>query len=258
MASNSTTTDPDVGAVIQHYPQGKTGKVANIIAGVLLLGVAAFLGGGLILDRTVETSTFWGLMAVGAVFGGMGVWTIYTALGLKPTSALLGERGLVKITGEEGKPQQRDVVLWGDVSEFYQHVTRHYRNGAYTHTTHVYTLLTRNGAKLIFDDKITSVEDLGNKLQNYVANTQLNSAMEAYNRGDDVRFGKLVISKDGVTYGNKKLAWGQVEGVQIQNGMVAFKKAGGWFNWADIPVYTIPNLLVFLNLVNSIVTLRTK
>jgi hypothetical protein len=153
---------------------------------------------------------------------------------------------------------QQEICRWDDIVAVWQYVVKRYYNGVYTGTTHTYTIQKRDGTKLKFDDTLGNVEQLGNTIQEEVARRLLPLAIAAYNRGEPVPFGKLSLSGQGLSWGDKTLPWSEVQGVQINKGYLTVKKQGKWLRWANISVSQIPNLLVALTLIDRIVGLNTK
>jgi hypothetical protein len=77
-----------------------------------------------------------------------------------------------------------------------------------------------------------------------------------YNAGKSISFEPFTLSKEGVGHKKKSLSWAEIEGAQINNGYVTFKKQGKWFNWVNVPAGEIPNILIFLTLVDYAIGLK--
>jgi hypothetical protein len=159
--------------------------------------------------------------------------------------------GLARIQG--AKVQE---VRWDDIRAVWQSITKHYRNGIYTGTTYLYTVQTADNRQMKFSNEFKGIEQLGQLIQTEATNRLFPRMIAAYNAGQPVPFGDFTISKDGISHKNKNLPWSEIEGAQINNGYVTFKKQGKWFNWANVPVAAIPNLIVFLSLIDHVVGLK--
>ncbi len=151
-----------------------------------------------------------------------------------------------------------ETCRWDEIVSIWQSITKRYTNGIYMGTTHLYTIQKSDNKQLKFGDALKDVEQLGNLLQNEVTTRQLPAALSRYNSGGTVNFGNVSVSPVGLTRGDQTLSWSEIQGVQIQKGFVSIKKQGKWLNWAKISVAKIPNLLVFLTLVDRIVGVNTK
>lgn len=147
---------------------------------------------------------------------------------------------------------------WDEIVSFWQSITKRYTNGVYAGTTHLYTLQKSDNKQLKFNDALKNVEQLGNLVQNEVTTRQLPAAISRYSSGGTVNFGNLSVSPLGLTRGDQTLAWNEIQGVEIRKGFISIKKQGKWLNWAKIPAAKVPNLLVFLTLVDRIVGVNTK
>lgn len=150
------------------------------------------------------------------------------------------------------------VVRWDEIAGVWQAITKHYYNGIYTGTTHAYTVQKADGTQTKFNDTLKNVEELGNTIQQEVTKRLLPRAAATYNNGGTVSFGKLAISPMGLSWGDKSLPWAEIQGVQVNKGVLSVKKQGKWLKWANIPVATIPNLLVALTLIDRITGVNAK
>jgi hypothetical protein len=152
-----------------------------------------------------------------------------------------------------------DTYLWDDANSIYQSITKHYRNGIYVGTTYLYTLVLKSGKKVTFNNTLQRVEDLGVLIQNAISKRAYPSVIAAINSGNTVYFDKIGISREGISNGNnKQILWSEIQGVKVENGVVKVSKQGKWFGWANVPVAKIPNLFVFLSVVDSIIGINTK
>jgi hypothetical protein len=117
---------------------------------------------------------------------------------------------------------------------------------------HVYTVRRADGTKLVFRDNLRGVEALGDRLARETARYLFPHALAAYHAGGQVPFGDLAISKQGISRGGKLLPWAEYQGVAVVNGVVRLQQRGKRFNWTAVQVRKLPNLLVFLNLLESV------
>jgi hypothetical protein len=157
----------------------------------------------------------------------------------------------------ETKQEQTSLIRWDDISHSWQSVTKHYRNGINSGTTHLYTIQTKDGQQYKFNDTYKNVEALGNLIQDEVARRIFPVVAQAYNAGQTVNFGQLNISKAGINNGKETIAWDEVKDVKLQSGIVTIKKEGKWLNWKNVTVAQTPNIFVFLGMVNQIVGVNT-
>jgi hypothetical protein len=141
-------------------------------------------------------------------------------------------------------------VNWADVTAVWQRVTRHYTNGVYTGTTHVYTLQTNTGQKIVLDDRLgKGIEELGKAVQRGASNTLFPKYYSAVQNGQRVDFGPLAMDNQKLYAGKKELPWGEIKAVKISKGQISIQKDKGWFSWASVTVPQIPNFLIFYELV---------
>lgn len=159
--------------------------------------------------------------------------------------------GLVQIKGSRS-----DVVRWDQVESVLQAIVkqtiRMYLIPVARIIRHTYTVRRTDGTRLIFRDSLRGVEALGDRISRETTRTLFPKALAAYHAGEQVTFGDLVISKQGLVKSGKLLPWVEYQGVEVAKGVVRIQQRGKRFNWASVPVRRLPNLLVFLNLMESI------
>ncbi len=139
---------------------------------------------------------------------------------------------------------------WDEIVLVWQAVTKHYTNGIYTGTSHLYTLRKADNTTIRLHDALKDVEQLGNKIQSEVTARRLPRAISDYMSGSPVEFGNLSITQTGITWNKKSVAWSEVSSVTLNKGVLYVNKHGK--QWLLIPVASIPNLWVALTLIERI------
>ena len=146
---------------------------------------------------------------------------------------------------------------WEEVVSLTAAVTRHYTNGIYTSTTHVYTLYNRQNERLAFNDIYVKVEELAKAIEEHIFPLLYGRAADQYNTGQLLVFGPVAVSKAGIQIGKKTYPWQDVKEVSIHQGILKVsKKDGGWFSGASASAALIPNLRVLLTIINQVVGLK--
>jgi hypothetical protein len=250
--SMPTSASSTLGNPTQRF-EGGGGAVGAILGSLLLGGLGAFLMFGALADTSSRSSrdSSWFVAVIGLGMVGFGVYLLFNWWKNRGAYVQVYSGGLARIQG--AKVQE---VRWDDIRAVWQSITKHYRNGVYTGTTYLYTVMTNDNRKVTFGNEFKGVEQLGQLIQTESTNRLFPRMIAAYNGGQPVPFGDFTISKEGISHKNKNLSWAEIEGAQINNGYVTFKKQGKWFNWANVPVAAIPNLIVFLSLIDHVVGLK--
>lgn len=255
-SSSSPGTDPrvyELGTQIAEYASPVKRNIQLILGAILLIigvGVATY---GVTSPLTFRATQRELVIAAGAVIALIALITLETSIRYRQTIVRVFQQGMV--CERDGKVE---TIRWNAIQGLWQNVTKHYRNGIYTGTTHVYTIQTSDGKKMVFNDRIKQVEKLGEQMQDAITALRLPEAYAAYQSGQGVGFGPLTISLNGVSKGNQSVAWNELQGVELVKGFVKFKKQGAWFNFANVRVSEVPNLFVFLSLVDRIVGVNAK
>jgi hypothetical protein len=145
------------------------------------------------------------------------------------------------------------IWRWEDVVSMTSAITRHYHNGIYTGTTHVYTLHNRKNRRLVLSDTLSKVEDLAKDIDESIFPLLYRRAADGFNAGQAITFGPVTISTAGIVIGKKTYTWPDVKEVSIHKGILKIsRKEGGWFSGASATASNIPNLRVLLSLIDQV------
>ncbi len=238
----------------EHTPKG-VGRWFNLIFGAgcalmgpgslvlaLALGYDAYTRHGL---ARVDNAIFPPLI-VGAIGFGLGALILWEAWNNWGIQANLYEHGFAYYSRKGLQP-----VRWDQVEAVWQAITKHYRNGVYTGTTYIYTVKTTDNRKLVLDNKLPRIEELGKAVQASVTDVLWPKYIATLQAGQKLTFGPLALDSTSIYSGNKVLRWDEIESIKLQQGNLSVKKKnGGWFNWASASVPQIPNFYIFYNLVS--------
>ena len=239
-----TTQVPQLGTLqVTHAPT--VGSTTGTVIGGVLLGIGGlalfYFGAGAVADGGI----------VGVIFGviliAAGVYAIYRAYMNAGKNVQVYSDGLVSTTR-----QGTDIFRWDQIIGAWQSVTRHYRNGIYTGTTHTYTIQGADGRKAVFNDALRNVEKLGDAIQKQTFSYLFPRAVASFMAGQPLNFGKLTISQQGVSNGRETVLWGEIKQFRLHQGVISISKQGRWFNWSNATVAQTPNVFVFLALVDHI------
>lgn len=243
-----------LGALKQQWVNAGRGKWVSLAVGVLLvlaapaLGLLAVLLGYNAYNNSgvsrVDNAVIPPLI-VGAICFGLGALILLNSWRTWNLAVGLYEHGVAY--RRRGPVQQ---FRWDDIDAVWQAVTKHYTNGVYTGTTHLYTVQTRDGQKAVFNDQFgKSIDQLGRALQQASAERLLPRYWQGLQSGQKLTFGPLGLDRYKLYAGNKELPWNEIKAIKIERGVISVKKDKGWFNWASATVPQIPNFFVFYELV---------
>lgn len=241
-----------LGPLWTSYDVTMTGK--RIIAGAILIvfGVVVGLVSTIrFIGAPISGSVLTALLGVlvGLLLCAVGSYLLLYHIIYKNWHVVAFEQGFLYKKGNEAPQPFR----WDQIEAAWYHVTRHYRNGIYTGTTHRYRVRRQGGYEIILNDRFTNVGQLGDIISDQVTRYQLPQVMAAYNAGQTVSFGPLSIHWQGIMNGQGSLLpWQEIHDVEIQRGYVSVRKAGKWLSWSGQPVANIPNVFVFIAMTKSI------
>lgn len=144
------------------------------------------------------------------------------------------------------------VVRWDAIESIRHQAVRIRVNFIPIGTARTYTIRTNQGETIKLTGSIGRVAKLGALIEAEAFKHLMPRAIERYNAGGTLQFGKLSLSQAGIGNGKEVVPWAQIKSVQVSNGSIAVKKEGKWLNWANVTVAQTPNYVVFLALVDQI------
>ncbi|MFF9207771.1 MULTISPECIES: DUF6585 family protein [unclassified Streptomyces] len=152
---------------------------------------------------------------------------------------------------EVGRDGQVSVFRW-DSTTVLQEITERYANGVYVGTTYVYTLHRGDGTTLKVTEFYAQPERWGPLLQQEITRAQLPALLAGLEQGGTLAYGELSVNLGGVATAKGSLTWPEIEQVELSQGVLVLRKAGKKLPWARVPVKKIPNLFLFLALVEQL------
>ncbi|HLW03819.1 MAG TPA: DUF6585 family protein [Ktedonobacterales bacterium] len=249
------TLPPEVYQLAAYYQLGAPAaeyrrwlRPAGIVTSVLLVVAGCFF---FYLAFIGTADIVLPLLIIGVLWIGCAlIWPCIFLLNMDHRVYVFTE-GLAQVKGN-----QTDVLRWDQVVSFVQNVTTTTTFYAVIPvarvTTHIYTVQRADGKTLIFRDNLCKVQSLGNTIGRATAQRLTPKAIAAYNSGAPVAFGSLIISQQGISKDQVLLPWYQFQKYEISNGLVIIRQHGRRIRWSATAVSMMPNLLVFIALMDYI------
>jgi hypothetical protein len=246
MIQSMPTEAYQLGTPTAEYRPKPIRQVSSFVGGAIMM----IVGIGIVFFDMMQRHPS-GFYILGGILLAIGMWALWTGVRERGLQVLVFPDGLTyTIRGTT------EVVRWEDITEVLQQITKHYTNGVYTGTTHIYTVRRAGRPELKFNDALKNVEQLGNTIQQETYKLLLPRAIATYNAGGILHFGKLNVSRQGLSNGKETLAWSDIKGVKLEKGVIAVSKQGKWLNWTTATVAQTPNIFVFTALADSIIGLN--
>jgi hypothetical protein len=237
-----------LGALVAEYRGGFTrGSIIGIAIGVLLLvSYSPIIVIGLIAGGSISTSSLM-FELVAFLLGIVILWiSMRSSLQRKRFwRVYVFERGFIFTSG--GQP---DVFRWQEVRAIWWEELN--RTDEFRSTIQRYTVERSDGQRVVFDNKIHKVQELGTILCEQVAQAMWLQTLADYQAGRVILFGPLRVSQQGVSKGRKLLPWADIAEIKLSYGYVDIHQKGKLGKWAEVPVGNIPNLFLFRTLTRSV------
>jgi hypothetical protein len=162
---------------------------------------------------------------------------------------LVGENGFAVWTPRDGET----VVPWENFKAFrYEVLNRSnwIRNRPPLHTFDL--SLRKRGALKITSDEFSDLDVFAKALEDALKRYQLPKDFDDFQNGEEIDFGPVVVAEDGVRLGKLLLEWKDAHEVKLSNGVLMVRRPDGWSSWSWLPLGEMPNISVFIALVNRI------
>lgn len=218
-----------------------------------LLSVVLMLAGGAGIGNMIISGTF----PYGQLIVSLGAILLAAPLGFVwyrgfTTRVQVYEHGFAYLQGDNTRTFRWDEIesIWEDIVTYSVRVLIF---PVPVGTGYKYTIRKRTGESIKLTSTIAGIDELGWLIQSQVLREMLPRAIETYNNGGSLQFGRLSISRMGINNGKETLPWNQVNAIQIKQGYLIIKKKGKWFRWDGANPAKTPNLFLFVALVNPIV-----
>jgi uncharacterized protein DUF6585 len=245
-ANNPSYASTLYGAPIGAYRGGAT---TPVILGIL--GASALLFGIYLLNAIPPSADPSGMVFTGItfitialIFLGVMMWKILKA---RSASALLFEQGFVISVG--GKTT---TARWEDITSVTQKIVRTSYNGIPVGTSYRFTIALANGETVRIDNTFGKPGQLGDAIQRLSANALLPRALAAYQSGASLPFGKISISRAGISDGAETPPWSFIKPFTLRNGALIIKRTDKRRSWVTMPIAKTPNIYVLMTLVERI------
>lgn len=243
MASNIPAEAHGLGTPTAEYTSNIIRQAFSLVVSAILtiMGVVAIL-------HALSAALSGGSDAL--LFSGLGL--VYALPGALWFISTIRKRGLRVLVFPAGlsltKGGKTEIIRWDDVEIVRQTIRK---NQYTTFTAYSCTVQLHDGSKYTFNNALRNVDQLISTIQQESTHRILSRVSEAYDAGQTIPFGKLSVSKAGISKGNNTLPWDQVKGVTVNNGVVTIKKQGSLFKWTSVTVAETPNFYVFAYVVGS-------
>lgn len=233
--------------------------------------VAEFSSKGRFATLLRDVAIGFGIVVIGGILaavglGGIGIVVAVTGgifmvlRGIALLGALISGSQRVLVFNEAVgyvKGDQVTAMRWSDVRDIYQGIYTYRVNFVPIINRHNYTLNGADGRKIQLTRSIYKIEEAGPMLHQAVAKQQMPKAIDILKSGGTVDFGPFALSNQGLTMKKKLIPWNEIKGVRVNNGSIMVDRSGK-LTWSGISASSIPNLYLFLTLVDRIVGVNRR
>ncbi len=255
------TSVSGLGRLVDYFPLRRQ-KLNRFIS--LFLAVVCLLGGAVVLilgiletyDRYYKNGPAVVLKSISVPAAGAAILFILAAAGI--LGALrTWNRGVAIYSGGVASSDMRGVRAWRweDVASIKVDIIHRQLSDKISSTQHTYVLVDNNGKRIILDESIARVEQLGIQIRETVMPLLLTRYSTAFQRGQTVHFGLVSLSlKDGIRIGKHIYPWETLRSASVEQGILHFVFQQGvvksGIKGISVRAAEVPNLEVLLSLVD--------
>jgi hypothetical protein len=172
----------------------------------------------------------------------MGIMLVVRALRNRGLRVLLFPEGIVRVLRGEV-----ETLFWDEIDQVIQ--TKNDHSWARAWQGPLVFIVQRKDRAVHFDDALPRLKELGAILHRETLPQLLARARAECQAGRSLQFGKLRLSRLGITQDNDTLAWEDIQTIKLEEDEVTFQKKDKWSTWFRGTVSDIPNFHVFRVLV---------
>jgi hypothetical protein len=216
--------------------------------GIFLLCDMLCLSVALLPSVKLQGVPLFGFLFTLLVVIGLAAWAIVFYFQTANNSFTLYEQGF-KYVDRHGEHQYR----WEETEELYYKAVSQFMNGVYTGIEYEFKIIFKDGVEVKIGSNLLGkwhpeLEKLGLKILDKTTQMLLPSYDQAFESGEQVDFGpRLVIDKEKLYDRGRWASLSDVKQIEVKQGSVRIATSSN-SNWANINVYDIANIMVFLQL----------
>ncbi|KPV54839.1 hypothetical protein SE17_01275 [Kouleothrix aurantiaca] len=122
-----------------------------------------------------------------------------------------------------------------------------------TSKTNRYVVQHQNGQQMSIDDQLHEYSELGALVQEYVAHYRTPSIAARFHNAQVISFGDYAVDQETLWHNEHRLLWSEVDHVRLKFGQLYVYRRGQKVPWDIIPVFHLPNMRIFLRIVQGVV-----
>lgn len=222
---------------------GLLGMIALILIGVWRWQYAASHFGPAVIWRWIAPVIFPALL-----LALIGIVALIHLLRIRRIEAQVSPMGLTLRKG-----RNLHAIPWKEVKNTYTIAIRYGILGLMWARKLEIVLQLENGKRIAFNQAFEEIEALMNTIKQYVYPIMFRNLQSAFNQGEPIRFGPLILTSQGVLNGRKALRWQDISQIKMRQGRLLFQP----FNHSkgkpfSLPAHKIPDIDLCLQLLHQL------
>jgi hypothetical protein len=144
-------------------------------------------------------------------------------------------------------------IAWDDIAHIHTVLERFGIFGiSWGEKTEIH-LVNSDGGEFKFNQSYERIDELIEEIKHFVYPRLLEQYRLAFNRGEPISFGPLILTSDGILNGRKALRWKDLKAIKMESGSLKLRP----FENSDgprfsIPAHKVPNIDLCIQLINHL------
>jgi hypothetical protein len=221
-----------LGEPIAQFSVGKRAIVRNaVIAPAFFLAGVALVAG--LLWRHAWGHSHFIVMGISLIV--MGVMVLVRGVRNRGLRVLIFPEGFMRISRGEGQ-----AFFWDEIDRIWRKKTEGHWARAWQGSL-VLRIERKDGRSMEFDDTLPRLGDLAAVLHQQSLPHMLPAALNDYDSGRTLDFGKLKVNQTGIRHDADALGWKDIQELKFDEDRVTIHKKGRWGKWKQVTLSEIPN-----------------
>jgi hypothetical protein len=141
------------------------------------------------------------------------------------------------------------LLYWDDIGEIWSRLTQPQSDFSSLLRARKYTVYTYQGDRIIFDGRVNKIKQLGELIQQHVADVKLPEAIKIIKSGDDVGFDRVSVNKREIRKDAETVRWDAIKVITHDKYNIHIRKS---HESISVSMDDIPNAMLFLELIKHL------
>lgn len=151
------------------------------------------------------------------------------------------------------KGKESETIDWEQIILIQTNMVRYGLFGLFWAKKTEIHIVTKDGSEHKFDQAFEDLDELIAVIKQAVYPRLVGEYLHAFNRGEPISFGPIVLTSDGLLYGRKAFRWRDMGTAKVEKGYLQLSSSDGRKDpQLSIPAHKIPNVEVCIEIISHL------